>query len=235
MTSASCRIRRPLRYRMVHPPRFEFGPVWARRLPQEQVEQNGSYDRGDKREQDHQETSWPAAQRSDPYSSRPHGGGSCFVELTDHPGAAAGTMASPSGFSWPGRPPAGLLDLAPARGAVAGAVGHPGHGLLGPGGGTGGPAELCVHAQSSLWSGGPVAPRRHRAHDEARRDIWLQGNAGRGYGPVGHRQISRRTTGNPSGPPQTSGPRTAGGLALPADALAARGAESGWFVAMVAG
>jgi len=39
-------------------------------------------------------------------------------------------------------------------------------------------------------------------------------------------QISRRTMGNPGGPPQT-GPRAAGGLALPADALAARGARLG--------
>jgi hypothetical protein len=42
-------------------------------LSQQQVEQHGAHDRGDHREQDHQHTARPTAQRADLHSSRSHG------------------------------------------------------------------------------------------------------------------------------------------------------------------
>jgi hypothetical protein len=55
------------------PPMLNCDRGWALQLSQEQIEQHGAHDRGDKREQDHQQASWPAAKWSDLHSSRPHG------------------------------------------------------------------------------------------------------------------------------------------------------------------
>src|SRR5215218_106574 len=58
----------------------------------------------------------------------------------------------------PGRPPGGLLDLAPAGGGGAGPVGRPGHGLLGPSGGARHRRLDVLHlvAHRFLGSGGHI-------------------------------------------------------------------------------